>query len=186
MFTRSSSCLPRALLVLSQSSSYLDSVQRQSVSSHRCEHLRVDLFTMPAKKRKAGASTKSSAPEKKARFGDVSIIPDAEEPSLSSTGRPKRASVGEPRYDLTRRRSTSDPKTTPTSAAAEKTTPKKRGRPAKVTSTKPDPPSALSVVVPKKRGRPAKHAVAVTPKSNSGKTPVQFAKKTVNGKYNRL
>lgn len=143
---------------------------------------------MPAKKRKAAASTKSSAPEKKARFSDVSIIPDAaEEPSLSSTGRPKRASVGEPQYDLTRRRrSTSDQKTAPTSAAAETPTPKKRGRPAKVTSTKPDPPSALAVVVPKKRGRPAKHAVAVTPKGNTGKTQVQVAKKTVNGRYNRL
>ncbi|KIV94597.1 hypothetical protein PV10_02349 [Exophiala mesophila] len=136
---------------------------------------------MPATKRKAGANTKTAG-GKRARFGDVSIVTDAEEPTLPSAGRPKRASASSPQYAPPRRtrRSTNNEDTTPASPAAETLTPKKRGRPAKATAAKLETPPPPSVIVQKKRDLQAKSTTAITSKSNTSKKQAQDAKKTVN------
>ncbi|KAK5064324.1 hypothetical protein LTR84_000157 [Exophiala bonariae] len=89
---------------------------------------------MPPKKRKATASG-ASTPAKKVRIGDTSDVPE-----VTSTGRPKRSSVGEPQYSLTRKRAPK-PATeeSPGKALSISVEPKKRGRPPKVI---PQPPNA--------------------------------------------
>lgn len=110
---------------------------------------------MASRKRKASANnTPLNSAKKKARFSEATVIPDAELPILSPTGRPKRTSVGEPQYNLDRRRSTSDE---PADISNEQAAvlPKKRGRPPGKPPVNVTPPPA---VVAKKRGRPAKTA----------------------------
>ncbi|KIW50897.1 hypothetical protein PV05_09675 [Exophiala xenobiotica] len=109
----------------------------------------------PTKKRKAAGE--ASTTPKKVRIGETLDIPD-----VSSTGRPKRASVGEPQYNFKR---TTTPKEVshPQVLKAEGEV-KRRGRPPKnsttpvpVTSTEDEPKPVV-----RKRGRPPKNATKPT------------------------
>jgi hypothetical protein len=108
---------------------------------------------MPAKKRKATA-TPSSASAKKVRIGDTTDIPDA------SAGRPKRSSVGEPNYKVTRNRSSSA-QNTPTKADTPAKKKPGRGRPRKV-DAEPEPELEMKQPVRRGPGRPPKAAAATT------------------------
>lgn len=109
----------------------------------------------PTKKRKAAGE--ASTTPKKVRIAETLDIPD-----VSSTGRPKRASVGEPQYNFKR---TTTPKEVshPQVLKAEGEV-KRRGRPPKnsttpvpVTSTEDEPKPVV-----RKRGRPPKNATRPT------------------------
>jgi len=94
----------------------------------------ISLTMAPSKKRKA-PSTRST-PVKKVRIGQVSSIPDPS-PTLSPAGRPRRTSVSEPQYSLTRRRSsTAQNETTVKPKLPEAQVKMKRGRPAATAAAK--------------------------------------------------
>jgi hypothetical protein len=113
----------------------------------------------PSKKRKAAASEPTTTP-KKVRIGEISDIPDVE---LSSTGRPKRASVGEPQYK-DRRTNTLKEVSLPQVSKVEGEV-KRRGRPPK-NSTTHVPATTATEDEPEpvvwKRGRPPKNATEPT------------------------
>ncbi|KAJ9503719.1 hypothetical protein H2202_000858 [Exophiala xenobiotica] len=114
----------------------------------------------PTKKRKAAASEPTTTP-KKVRIGDISDIPDVE---LSSTGRPKRASIGEPQYKDRRTNNTLKEVSLPQVLKVEGEV-KRRGRPPK-NSTTPVPAITATEDEPepvvRKRGRPPKNATEPT------------------------
>ncbi|KIX00500.1 uncharacterized protein Z518_10640 [Rhinocladiella mackenziei CBS 650.93] len=97
---------------------------------------------MPPKKRKAStapaASSASSTSAKKARIDGTSNIPDPiPAPNRSLTGRPKRTSVSEPVYRLANRPSSTTAAQNDNAPPSAEVPVKRRGRPAKTTTTHP-------------------------------------------------
>ncbi|EXJ65165.1 hypothetical protein A1O7_01505 [Cladophialophora yegresii CBS 114405] len=113
-------------------------------------------LTIQPRKRKAASNP--GVPAKKVRIGSTTDIPD--QPTVSPSGRPKRTSVGEPQYKVTRRRSSSTRNVSP-AAAEQKSPAKRRGRPPKAgPAAATTAPTVDEDVAPKKRGRPAKNTKA--------------------------
>ncbi|EXJ81450.1 hypothetical protein A1O3_07742 [Capronia epimyces CBS 606.96] len=130
---------------------------------------------MPPRKRKASSTAKAGAGSaKKVRIATVASDLPSTSPALSPSGRPKRTSVGEPKYDFTRRRGTGGKVGRPSRAdiaaarAAQAQTqppipashPKRVGRPKRSGTASPashaSTPKPVANQTPKKRGRPPK------------------------------
>jgi hypothetical protein len=113
------------------------------------------VMPLNVKSRKRKASSAPSTPAKKVRIGSTISIPDP--PAASPSGRPKRASVGEPTYNFKRNQS-ADKNPSPVSVDSDGR--KTRGRPPKPSGhRKPARPAEEhKAVTPKKRGRPRKSA----------------------------
>ncbi|EXJ95960.1 hypothetical protein A1O1_01085 [Capronia coronata CBS 617.96] len=129
---------------------------------------------MPPKKRKATSAAKTT-PAKKVRIGSITSEPSNIPAALSPSGRPRRTSVSEPKYDFTRhpqpRKKVGLPSRADTAAArtakgkSSTTTSKKAAGPrrtgtASSASHAPTLESALKTTsspqTPKRRGRPPK------------------------------
>ena len=114
---------------------------------------------MPPRKRKA--TSKSTTPAKKLRIWSTTDI--SAPPAASSSGRPKRTTVGVPTYDFKRHRSSRTQNATPPAVDPEPQ-PNKRGRTQNANHPTVDPEPQPK----KKPGRPPKK---VTPSVNgSGKS----------------
>src|ERR1700753_1828086 len=109
------------------------------------------LSIKPRQSTKRKASSNPTTPAKKVRIVFATDIPD--QTVFVASGRPKRASFGDPQHKFASRRSSSTQNSSPAIVQPDPTV-KRRGRPPK-TSTSPAHGSEEQVA-PKKRGRPAK------------------------------
>ena len=99
-----------------------------------------------------------STPSKRVRIGSATDISD--QLTTSPTGRPKRASVSEPNYDDTTRRSSGTQITTGDTRKTESGVKRRRRLPQAAVSSAP---VVESDVTPRKRGRPRKNVISPAP-----------------------
>lgn len=110
---------------------------------------------MPPKKRKAGPPATTATQGKRPRIGSGSVAGDDGASMVSTTGRPKRSTAGDPSYDQSRRRSSFSVSAEPKQATTTTSQPKKRGpgRPRKATTNSVSSAATQATTTKKPEGR---------------------------------